>query len=157
KGRPGSNDRGGDTRYRKCIRVTASQSPNVICGEEIRQRCPDLPEERIDKESFAIPGVLPWSDYKRGQETLDAAQQCVSLDADWYAGRGLLLFPPEALSKAEALANALLGRPRRARAMGIDTGEGEAETVWCIIDELGIIELVAMKTPDTSEIPKQTL
>jgi len=41
--------------------------------------------------------------------------------------------------------------------MGVDTAEGGGQTVWGVIDEYGIIELVSLKTPDTSIITGNTL
>ena len=45
------------------------------------------------------------------------------------------------------------GRERTAGAIGVDTGEGAAETSLAVVDELGLIELQAKRTKDTSEIP----
>jgi hypothetical protein len=63
------------------------------------------------------------------------------------------LFPGDWLDHAERLAALLEGRPRRAEGVGIDTGEGVADTSFAAVDRLGLIELVSVKTPDTSQIP----
>src|SRR3990167_5316140 len=42
-------------------------------------------------------------------------------------------------------------------AMGVDSGEGTADTAWSVIDEKGLIELVSIKTPNTYEIGNRTL
>lgn len=41
--------------------------------------------------------------------------------------------------------------------MGIDTAEGGDTTCWAIVDEKGLIELVSLKTPDTSFIQGKTI
>jgi hypothetical protein len=143
--------------FRKCIKIRAADSPNVICGDGLRMRHPDWPSEQVELESFVIPGVVPWAEYHLNRRVYDPAQACVSLDAEWYEGPELKMFPAEVLARAQTCADGLRGAYRRAKAMGIDPGEGEAETVWCVLDELGVIELLAMKTKDTSEIPRQTL
>ncbi len=67
------------------------------------------------------------------------------------------LFPDEWLNRAEKLADGLAGKPRKARAVGVDPAEGGDSSVWAVIDELGLIELLSMKTPDTNVIPSTTL
>jgi hypothetical protein len=44
-----------------------------------------------------------------------------------------------------------------AKAMGIDPAEGGDKSVWSIIDEHGLMELISMKTPDTNVIPNTTI
>lgn len=67
------------------------------------------------------------------------------------------LFPDEWLNRAERLADGLMGKPRKARALGCDPAEGGDSSAWAIIDELGLIELLSMKTEDTNVIPSTTL
>ncbi len=81
----------------------------------------------------------------------------MGLDAAFYEGAENLLFPPAWLARAERMAQRLRGRPRKALAIGIDPGEGASETSMCAVDRLGIIELCARKTPDTSAIRREAL
>ena len=46
---------------------------------------------------------------------------------------------------------------RRALAIGVDPAEGGDSTTFAAVDEFGLIDLVSMKTPDTSEVLTQIL
>ena len=81
--------------------------------------------------------------------------QCIGLDAEFYLGAAVLMFPPEWLNLAERYA---ASRPApRALTMGVDSGEGQANTAWAIVGTTGVVDLESRKTPDTSEIPKTTV
>lgn len=101
------------------------------------------------------------------------AEECPRISADflaeerrhlgekWYLqeygcefteGQGEPLFPPDWLDRAAELAERLRGAKRAARGIGIDPGEGMANTSMAAVDELGLIELVSRKTPDTADI-----
>lgn len=67
------------------------------------------------------------------------------------------MFPPQWLNRAERLHTFLKGRQRIPRGMGIDPGEGGANTAFAIVDELGLIDLVSLKTPNTDEIVTLTI
>lgn len=143
--------------YRKVIRVRAEDSPNVRKAQELLRDNPDIDRRELPRLSLVVPGVITWDDYQKRRATWDKVRQCVGLDGEFYEGGEVLLFPPEWLNEAERLADALRGRPRKAEAMGIDTGEGGDPTAWAIIDRLGVIELVARQTPDTNDIPGATI
>jgi hypothetical protein len=134
---------------RKVIRIKAEDSPNVrLALAEVAKGVE--PSGRI-----IVPGVKQYWEYKTNRRDWDAHQQCVSLDADWYEGGDILMYPAEWLNRAESLADELRAKKvhRSAKAMGVDPGEGLAETALAVVDELGLIELEARKTPDTSDIP----
>jgi hypothetical protein len=158
KGEPGGKSGGDIPRknkrgyYRKIIRIKAEDSPNVrLAQEEIKRG--KSPSNRI-----IIPGVKPYEDYLEDRENMSLAEQCVCLDADWYEGSELKLYPPEWLNRAEQLAEERKNlRGRRAKALGIDPGEGGDDTDWYVVDELGILYRKAMKTSDTSDIPGITI
>lgn len=131
--------------YRKVFRIRAEDSPNV--RRAIHQK--SLGQEPDRKE--IVPGVLSYDDYVKRRATLDPVRQCVSLDAEFYVGPGVLLFPPEWLTLAEKRAAEITGL-RRAKAIGIDPGEGVANTAYAVVDEYGLIELLSIRTQDTSQI-----
>lgn len=108
-------------------------------------------EEPTDEE--VVPGVLRWSEYQHRRATWDEVRQCIGLDANFYRGAQLLLFPPDALSAAESAFAKLQGVRRQALAIGCDPGEGGANTSWAVVDEKGVVELVSMRTRDTNDIP----
>lgn len=94
------------------------------------------------------------------------AEERRSMGEDWYnqeygcqfiSGTDSPLFPSDWLVHSARAAAALTGKPRKAEAMGCDPGEGGANTAWAIVDHLGLIKLVSMKTPDTSVITSRTL
>jgi hypothetical protein len=157
KGKPGTEDKGGNlsnpdgrSLYRKVIRIKAEDSPNVRLG---------LAQQRAGKEptdEIIVPGVLPWSEYQKRRMLWDKIQQCVSLDADFYEGAEVKLYPPEWLNRSEQEALRLSQR-RRGKYLGIDSAEGGDNTAFCVIDDDGVVELVSLKTPDTSVIVGRAL
>lgn len=163
KGRLGTSDKGGDIPRasgvgfrRKVLKIRAEDSPNVQHAMD-QQRAGVVPTGEI-----VIPGLLPWEDYcKRrgiGQPAIwDKVKQCVGLDAEFYEGAEVLMFPPDWLNRAEQIAEALKGKPRKAKAIGIDPAEGGDKTAMVAVDEFGLIELVSKQTPDTSVITGEAL
>jgi hypothetical protein len=152
----GSSGRGISTHpgrcYRKVIRIKGEHSPNVRAALSYVHRGLTPPVK------FLIPGVLPWLDYKKRRETWDPVMQCVGLDADFWEGAEVLLYPPQWLNRAEAIAEAVrLLQNRTALGVGVDPGEGGANTCWTAVDEWGILEQISLQTPDTSVIIKRTL
>ncbi|GIW60143.1 MAG: hypothetical protein KatS3mg087_1209 [Patescibacteria group bacterium] len=157
EGSQDGKDPGGDIIYdgrvvRRVIRITAEDSPNVKLG--LAQSRAGLPPTN----EILIPGILTYGEYVKRRKFWDEEKQAVSLDALFYKGPELLLFPPailaDSMRKAEILSSS---HSRRAVAMGIDGGEGRDSTVWTIVDDKGIIEQISVKTPDTSEIVPMTI
>lgn len=139
------------TYYRRVIRIRAEDSPNVRYAFA-QKRLGIRPDNRI-----LIPGLLSWDQYLHRRRTWDKVRQCIGLDAEFYEGAEVLMFPPEWLNQAEQLAERLKRKRRFAKAIGVDTGEGEADTCWAIVDEKGLIKLISQKTPDTSVITGRTI
>jgi hypothetical protein len=137
--------------FRKVIRIRAERSPNIRLALE-EQRLGQKPSLRE-----VIPGVMSWQEYQYRRQTWDEMKQCIGLDAEFYEGKEVKLFPPDVLNACVTRDTLLTGRPRTARSMGVDPGEGGDSTVWTIADDLGIIKQVALKTPDTSVIPGRTI
>src|SRR6516162_4439628 len=104
--------------YRKIIKITALDSPNVkYAMAQIRAGLTPTGEN-------IIPGVLPWADYCKRRDTWDAVKKCIGLDAEFYEGGEVLLFPPTWLTHAETLAERWRGTARNGKGMGIDSAEG---------------------------------
>ena len=105
-----------------------------------------------------VPGVLTCQEYLERRRTWDRIRQCVGLDAEFYEGTEVMLFPPQWLDRAHAVAESLRSKQgRKAKAMGCDPGEGGASSSWVVGDELGILEVLSLKTPDTTVVPTTTL
>jgi hypothetical protein len=125
--------------YRRVIRITALDSPNVIAKRNV------------------LPGLLSWDEYQRRLATWDEVRQCIGLMGQFYEGAELLLFPPEWLNRAEVYAANRPAINGDDRYMGIDPGEGGANTCTSVIDKHGILELHSVRTPNTDDIIGNTL
>lgn len=162
----------GKKYFRKVIKIKASDSPNVQLKEQV------------------IPGIVDYHVYTKRRTLWDKIRQCVGLDAEFYEGAEVKLYPPDWLDRAADLwrtdqEDNGAGRLARAkmykdkgldsrfyvrrkmynmyeksvlrRTMGVDTAEGGDDTVWTIIDILGVIHQVSLQTADTSVIVPRTL
>lgn len=137
--------------YRKIWKVRAVDSPNVRLA--LRQK-----EKGIKPTGeILLPGVLTWDDYQKRLATWDDVRRSVGLDAEFYLGAEVLLYPPIWLDRAADAAIELVGKKRVAKSLGIDAAEGGDATVWTVIDELGIIEQISKRTQDTSVITGDTI
>jgi len=139
--------------FRKVMRIRAVDSPNVRLA--LLQESRGLP---ITNE-ILVDGVISYSTYLQKRATLDAVRQCVGLDAMFYEGAEVLLFPPLWLDHAEEVAFKLKESKvkRQAETMGIDPAEGGDSTVWTVCDRLGIMHQEGQKTVDTSVIVPKTI
>lgn len=167
KGRPGSDDKGGDRPdpnrpnrfYRKVIKIRGIDSPNVRAAHAYLAKFGDTDLNRravLMEMKPLIPGVLTYEDYLKRRSEWPAERQCVSLDAEWYEGVENRLYPPDWLDRAEEVAVGLNPR-RRAKAIGVDPGEGGDPTCMVAVDDTGVIALDSRKTPDTSEVTRNVL
>lgn len=154
EGNPKTQQPGGDVPRpsggynRRVIRIRAEDSPNVKLALIQRARGEEPTGEML------LPGVLGWPDYQKRRREWDPVKQTVGLDAQFYRGMENLLFPPAWLDHSEQLARRLAesGVRRRVEAVGVDPGEGSADTSVAFIDRLGLIRLESRPTPDTSVI-----
>lgn len=137
--------------YRKVIKIKAQHSPNIKLAEA-QKRNGKKPTNEI-----LVPGIINYEDYRRRRATFDEIRQCVSLDAEFHKGADVWLYPVEWLNKAEELARELKGQKRIAKTIGVDPAEGGDDTCMTVVDNLGVIEQISKKTPDTSVIPGEVL
>lgn len=159
-GKPGTEDKGGDIPrptkapdkpgdrgyWRKIIPIKATDSPNVRLALEQIARGQEPTGEMI------VHGVKSWEEYQKNLAMWDEIQQTVSLNAEWYEGRGIKLFPKEWLNRAGHLGRTLSRAGRKAKGIGVDTAEGGDNTSMVGVDEKGVIKLHTKKTPDTDII-----
>ena len=136
---------------RKVIKITAEDSPNVQLGRA--EEAAGLP---ISHE-IIIPGLLTYAELLQREEQWDEIKKTVSLKAEFYKGREVMMYPPDWLSVAFKNHRKIKAGSRVALGIGVDTAEGGDSTVWAASDELGLIRTMPMKTPDTSVIPNRTL
>jgi hypothetical protein len=104
------------------------------------EQCPRIPAAFLDEQRRSL-----------GEASFRQEYMCSFEDAG-----GSPLFLPGWLDRAASLARDLAGKPRRAKAIGCDPGEGVSSTVWVVVDELGVIAVVSEKTADTSVIVGKT-
>lgn len=137
--------------FRKVIQIKAEDSPNVQLARQ------EIAEGKKPSHRILIPGLVDFHTVQERREEWDAHMQSVGLDAEFYEGQEVKMYPHEwrVLSGKNYLT--LRGTKRQAKTMGIDTAEGGDDTVWTIVDELGVIKIIGMKTPDTSIIVPRTI
>ncbi len=133
--------------YSKVIRIPADRSPNVRLAQA------EIAAGKKPSRRVLIPGLKTWDEYNTDCDKLDDILKTVCLEARFYVGKELRLFPQEWLTHARRLAIKYRGRRRKAKAVGVDPAEGGDKTSLCAVDELGVVELLSLKTPDTSVIP----
>lgn len=137
--------------YRRVIRIRGEDSPNVRLAEA------QLTSGLAPTKEQIVLGVLSWEEYQFRRAMWDEVRQCIGLDALFWEGASVFLYPMMWLDRAERIAEGLRGRRRQARGIGIDPAEGGDKTAMTAVDELGIIEQVSKKTPDTSVITGEAL
>lgn len=162
KGRPGGQPGGDIPRkttvggfYRKVIKISAEDSPNVQLGRAQEQAGTQPTGEII------IPGVLPWDTMQKNLLDWDDIKVCVGIKAEFYEGAEVMMFPATWLDHSEQLARELDNRiprwQRKAKGVGIDPAEGGDKTAQSAVDEDGLIELLAKKTPYTAVITAEAI
>lgn len=100
-----------------------------------------------------VPGVLPYADYVKRRALWDKIRQTIGLDAEFWEGSDVLMYPPDWLNRANELWYKT-PQQRRAKAIGVDPAEGGCSTSLSAADELGVIEVVSYQTPNTDDVPK---
>lgn len=137
--------------YRKIIRICAEDSPNV------RLALKEIAGGKEPSGEVKVPGLLTYDEYCKRRTLWDDILQCISLDGKFYEGSEVLLYPPDWLNRAARVAADLGGVPRKAKSIGCDPAEGGDSSTWAVVDDLGLIEMVSLKTPDTTVIPNETI
>lgn len=134
--------------HRKVIKIKATDSPNVkyALAQKEKGITPD--------DTMVIPGVKSWSKYQSNLKMWDPIEQSVKLDAEFYTGAVLRMFPKEWLDRAEEMAELLRlkGIKRGPFALGVDPAEGGDKTAVCVGDKYGIVDMDYGKTPNTADI-----
>ena len=135
--------------FRKVIHIQAADSPNVLFARAQIEAGKKVTNEEI------VPGLVSYEGYLERDRDWDNIKKCIALYGKFYKGLENLMFPPVWLNRAEevAITSTKVGR----KVLGIDPGEGGADTCWVVITKSGIIELISKKTPDTTEIGEVTL
>lgn len=142
--------------YRKVIRITGFQSPNVRFAQE------EIAAGMEPSGTMIVPGVLPWDELQRRLETWDEELKCIGIYARFHEGGDEVLYMPEWLSRAEVVADDLITLEKRRKlvrqveSVGVDPGEGKANSVWTAGDRYGVIWQRIKKTKDTNIIPFDT-
>lgn len=144
-------ERGNDLPWRSCIKLPASEVPNVKLGILERRAGLQPSYKRL------VKGLLTYAEWEDRERNWKPDRKAVGLYAEFYEGEELKLFPPLALQHAWHRGREVSGYGRVAKAIGIDTAEGGDRTAWAVVDEWGLIDLHSLQTPDTSVIPGMTI
>jgi len=134
----------------KIIHIDADDSPHVQRATALKAQGKE-PDDKI-----LVPGILSYAEYERRKIVWDEMRQCIGLHGRFYEGREVKLFPPDWIDRAQQIAEKLPAH-RQGKAMGIDAAEGGDNSVWCVVDEFGLIYMEAHKTNDTNDIPGITI
>lgn len=137
--------------FRRVIRVDAYKSPNVRFALE------EISRGLKPSDTVVVPGILTWGELQHRLITWDTVRATIGIFGQWYEGSELLLYPPAWLDHSHEVARKLQGVKRQAKAIGVDPAEGGDETCLAAVDEYGLIDLTAEKTPDTSVITGKTI
>lgn len=142
-----------DYYYRKVIRIRATDSPNV------RLALAQIAAGKEPTYEMLVPGVKDYAEYQKNVQLWDEMQKTVSLDAEFYEGAEVKMFPPVWMLKSRIYAQWLLANKplRKAKAIGIDPAEGGDKTSMVAVDEYGVLEVASKKTPDTAVITAEAL
>lgn len=135
--------------WRKVIKIKAEDSPNVRLA--LRQ----IALGKTPTGEILIPGLLDYPEYLKRRALWDKVRQCIGLDAEFYEGAEVLLYPPSWLALSTRYARSL-SKGRKAVSMGVDVAEGGDSSVWTIVDMKGVLYQLSLKTPDTTVIVTQT-
>lgn len=138
----------GEGFHSKIIRICAEDTPNVQFALAQKEAGVEPTGEVI------LKGVLTWSDYVTRRKTWDEERQCVGLDAKFYEGAQVMMFPRSWLDRAEKMAELLdLRKEKRGPcSLGVDPAEGGDKTSLAVVDDRGLVEMENARTPDTSTI-----
>lgn len=141
--------------------MPATLSPNVLEAQRLLHENPSIDPEELRRLSTVVPGVLTWADYLHHREVWDEAKQAAGLDAKFYEGREIRLFPDDWLNRATELERAIQREDQalsHRTCLGVDPAEGGDNTAWAVVNGTqGLIELRARRTSDTTDIPNETL
>ena len=140
----------------KVIKVEAKMSPNVRLAHE---------EERLGRplsRRIIVPGCMDIDDFNWRVKTYDPIKLAAGIYAEFYEGEEVRLFPDEWLRISNEQADKLHRSPPKERrtlprAMGIDTAEGGDNTVWTIVDRMGMLYQLSKRTRNTAVIKGQTI
>lgn len=115
------------------------------------------PDSAVFRSRTTDNPFLPkgFADAVRRQYTADLARQ--ELEGEFLDEDAAFLFPDDWLVHSARRAETLRGRPRKAKGIGIDTGEGVSKTSMSAVDDFGLIEQASKRTPDTDVITGEAL
>jgi hypothetical protein len=135
------------------IRIPAERSPNV------RLALAEIAAGKKPSHREVIPGCISYQEYLYRRATWNKQRQTVGLDAQFYEGEEVKLYPESWLLKSQAMAEVLDAtmETRQAKAIGIDVAEGGDDTVWTVVDEWGVLDQISKKTNNTVVIFTDTL
>jgi len=135
-----------DDWYRRVIKIKADQSPNVRYAQA------EVKSGKKPSHKELIPGVVSWRDYQDRRLLWDEMQQTIGLDAEFYEGIEVKLYPTAHIELGEKIA-ARNANSKSGKTLGIDPAMGGDNTSFAVSDEneeeSWLCYLESLKTPDT--------
>lgn len=134
--------------HRKVIRITADDSPNVKLAVMQKERGLEVTGDMI------VPGVISYEERNKRLKLWDQVRITIGLNAQFYVGAELLLYPPAWIDNSNSLSSFRKTTTNYGpkQWMGIDPAEGGDKSAWAIIDEWGLTKLLSRKTPRTTDV-----
>lgn len=135
-------------KFREIIRIKARDSPNYQYGSKERDLGLIVSDRQI------IPGVVGFKEAEQQRNDWDDMAIAIGLDAKFYEGAEIKAFPKERIDRVSALFRKKFeAQPTKGKTLGVDPAAGGDLTSFAISDEDNdqswLVELQAMKTPDT--------
>jgi len=142
----------GNGLSRKVIHIDGDDSPNVKAGKRY------VAAKARGRPPVLIPGILSYEDYMHREAKWDAYNRAVRLHGRFYEGDDRQMFPAAWLDAAERAWQRVKGMDRGPCYLGVDVAAGgRDQSVWIVVDHLGIVECMVKDTPDTTVLPEITL
>lgn len=146
---PGGNipRRNGKGFHRKVIVATAFDSPNV------RLAMAQIKRGQEPTGEILVPGVKSWDELQKNLAELTEEELDVVVRAKFHKSKSTLMYPEEWLVTAAGVAaQQEEDESFVATHMGIDPGEGAANTVYTLGSRRGVKKQISKKTPEPAVI-----
>lgn len=133
-----------DIKIRNVIQIKAEHSPNV------RLALSEIDKGKKPSNKMLIPGVVTYEDYQIRRKTWDPITQTIGLDAEFYEGSDVMLYPKDRINASSQ--RAILNTENIPVSLGVDPASGGDSTSFAESSNTKLVNLESLKTPDTQTI-----
>lgn len=134
---------------RKVIRIKAEDSPNVRLALAEKEAGKEISHEEI------IPGVVSYRDYNLRRATWNPMSQSIGLDAEFYEGADVKLYPATFIDASRNRAQK--NTDNVSYSIGVDPAAGGDSTSFACSSKTKLLNLFSRKTKDTMDIVDATI